>query len=123
MTAFRARLDRLRPVPHMLPAPTSFAEAQRRVEEIVAGLLPGAVDEVSGGALDPLIASWTADWLARIDIEHADHAGTVESLHGAAREHVAAAAADHDDAHRALQLARADHLAARARLAGAPATP
>ncbi|OJY45960.1 hypothetical protein [Pseudonocardia sp. 73-21] len=123
MTAFRIRLDRLRPVPFGVPMATSFVEAQRRVEQIVAGLLPGAVDEVSGGVLDPLIASWAADWLARIDTEHADHAGTVESLHGAAREKVAAAAADHDDAHRALQIARADHLAARARLAGDPATP
>ena len=101
MTAFRIRLDRLRPVPFGVPMATSFVEAQRRVEQIVAGLLPGAVDEVSGGVLDPLIASWAADWLARIDTEHADH----------------------DDAHRALQIARADHLAARARLAGDPATP
>jgi hypothetical protein len=103
-----------------MPTPAGSEQARRQVLDYVEQLLPGAVDEVTGNALDRFIASRTAGLLAQLDTEHADRSAVVARLIGAARERVAATAAVHDHDHRALHQARSDHDAARARLAGHP---
>ena len=75
--------DRVGPMPYPNQANPDVAAARGRVRALVADLLPGGVDEGTGAALDPLIASWASGWLARIDSEHADHHAVVDRLIGA----------------------------------------
>lgn len=109
--------------PYTMASPASAHEARRRVEQLVEGLQPGGVDEGTGAALDRLIASWAAGWLAGIDAEHADHTGTIDRLIGSAREQVADARADHEHQALRLEIARQEHTDTRQRLGGTPPRP
>lgn len=100
--------------------PASADEARQRVQELVEGLLPDGVDEGTGAALDKLITSWAAGWLAGIDTQHADRTASIDSLIVAANEQVTDARAAHEhDAHR-LEIARQEQFDARERLGGTP---
>ena len=108
--------DRVGPMPYPNQANPDVAAARGRVRALVNDLLPGAVDEGTGGALDPLIASWASGWLARIDSEHADHHAVIDRLVGGARRQLADAEAAHERDRRALEIARHDYTDARERL-------
>jgi hypothetical protein len=108
--------DRVGPMPYPNQANPDVAAARGRVRALVADLLPGGVDEGTGAALDPLIASWASGWLARIDSEHADHHAVVDRLIGGARRQLADAEAAHEHDRRALEIARHDYADARDRL-------
>lgn len=106
--------------PYEMTPPASADEARQRVQELVEGLLPDGVDEGTGAALDKLITSWAAGWLAGIDTQHADRTASIDSLIVAANEHVTDARAAHEhDAHR-LEIARQEQFDARERLGGTP---
>jgi hypothetical protein len=108
--------DRVGPMPYPNQANPDVAAARGRVRALVNDLLPNAVDEGTGGALDPLIASWASGWLARIDSEHADHHAVIDRLVGGARRQLADAEAAHERDRRALEIARHDYADARERL-------
>ena len=108
--------DRHGPMPYPHQANPDVAAARGRVRALVNDLLPGGVDEGTGGALDPLFASWASGWLARVDSEHADHHAVIDRLVGGARRQLADAEAVHEYDRRALEIARGDHADARDRL-------
>ncbi len=108
--------DRVGPMPYPNQASPDVAAARGRVRALVNDLLPNAVDEGTGGALDPLIASWASGWLARIDSEHADHHAVIDRLVGGARRQLADAEAALERDRRALEIARRDYADARDRL-------
>ena len=115
--------DRVGPMPYPNQATPDVGTARGRVRTLVAELLDG-VDEGTGGALDPLIASWASGWLSRIDSQHADHQAVIDRLVGGARQQLAEAEAAHERDRRALAVARRDYEEARERLTepvGAPA--
>jgi hypothetical protein len=113
--------DRVGPMPYPNQASPDVAAARGRVRALVGDLLPGGVDEGTGAALDPLIASWASGWLARIDSEHADHHAVVDRLIGGARRQLADAEAAHEHDRGALEIARRDYADARERLMEPPA--
>jgi len=93
--------------------PHDADRARQRVRELVEALQPDGLDEGTGAALDPLIQSWTAGWLAGIDSEHTDHTGVIDVQVGSAKEQVARARSAHDHDLYRLELARRDHAEAR----------
>jgi hypothetical protein len=107
--------DRVGPMPYPNQATPDVGAARGRVRTLVQDLLDG-VDEGTGGALDPLIASWASGWLSRIDSQHADHQAVVDRLVGGARQQLADAEAAHERDRRALAIARRDYEEARERL-------
>lgn len=107
-------------LPYAMSPPVSADDARQRVKQLVDGLLPDGVDEGTGAALDRLITSWVAGWLAGIDAQHADRTAAIDQLIGAARERVADARAEHDHLAFRLETARQDERDARLRLGGAP---
>ncbi|GAA4772312.1 hypothetical protein GCM10023200_00790 [Actinomycetospora chlora] len=107
--------DRVGPMPYPNQATPDVGAARGRVRTLVQELLDG-VDEGTGGALDPLIASWASGWLSRIDSQHADHQAVVDRLVGGARQQLADAEAAHERDRRALAIARRDYEEARERL-------
>jgi len=107
--------DRVGPMPYPNQATPDIGTARGRVRTLVAELLDG-VDEGTGGALDPLIASWASGWLSRIDSQHADHQAVIDRLVGGARQQLAEAEAAHERDRRALAVARRDYEEARERL-------
>jgi hypothetical protein len=107
--------DRVGPMPYPNQATPDVGTARGRVRTLVAELLDG-VDEGTGGALDPLIASWASGWLSRIDSQHADHQAVIDRLVGGARQQLAEAEAAHERDRRALAIARRDYEEARERL-------
>jgi hypothetical protein len=115
--------DRVGPMPYPNQASPDVAAARGRVRALVNDLLPNAVDEGTGAALDPLIASWASGWLARIDSEHADHHAVIDRLVGGARQQLADAEATHERDRRALEIARSDYADARDRLMETPRSP
>ncbi|MCD2192369.1 hypothetical protein LQ327_03020 [Actinomycetospora endophytica] len=115
--------DRVGPIPYPDQASPDVAAARGRVRALVSELLPGGVDEGTGGALDPLIASWASGWLARVDSEHADHHALIDRLVGGARRQLADAEATHERDRHALEIARRDYADARERLMDLQAPP
>jgi hypothetical protein len=107
--------DRVGPMPYPNQATADITEARRRVRSLVHELLDG-VDEGSGDALDPLIASWASGWLARVDSQHADHQAVIDRLVGGARRQLAESEAAPERDRRALVVARSDYGSARERL-------
>ena len=114
--------DRVGPMPYPNQPTPDVSEARGRVRALVEGLLDG-VDEGSGRALDPLIASIASGWLARVDTQHADHHAVIDRLVGGARQQLAEAEAAHERDRRALEIARRDYAEARERLGPTPDTP
>ena len=110
-------------MPYPNQASPDVAAARGRVRALVNDLLPEGVDEGTGAALDPLIASWASGWLARIDSEHADHHAVIDRLIGGARQQLADAEATHERDRRALEIARRDYADARERLMEPEAVP
>lgn len=107
--------DRVGPMPYPNQATPDVGAARGRVRTLVQELLEG-LDEGTGGALDPLIASWASGWLSRIDSQHADHQAVIDRLVGGARQQLAEAEAAHERDRRALAIARRDYDEARERL-------
>ena len=114
--------DRVGPMPYPNQATPDVSAARGRVRTLVGELLDG-VDEGTGAALDPLIASWASGWLSRIDSQHADHQAVIDRLVGGARQQLADAEASHERDRRALAIARQDYEEARERLSEPVSSP
>ncbi|MPZ65133.1 MAG: hypothetical protein GEU83_06330 [Pseudonocardiaceae bacterium] len=106
--------------PYAMTPPASADEARQRVQELVEGLLPDGVDEGTGTALDKLITSWAAGWLAGIDTQHADRTAAIDGLISAANEQITDARAAHEHQALRLEIARQEQLDTRQRLGGTP---
>jgi len=101
------------PVSYPMAPPHDAETARQRVRQLVEALRPDGIDEGTGAALDPLIQSWTAGWLAGIDAEHTDHTAAIDLRIGSAKEQVARAQSTHEHDLYRLELARRDHTEAR----------
>jgi len=109
-------LDLYRPLPYAMQPTVHLGAARQRVRQLVEDLLPGALDEGTGGALDRLIESWAAAEIETLKAEHADHSAVVDRLVGLANEQVFRAQATADRDRQLLELAQRDLVAARVRL-------
>lgn len=101
------------PVSYPMTPPHDADEARQRVRQLVEALQPDGVDEGTGAALDPLIQSWTAGWLAGIDAEHTHHTAGIDVQIGSAKELLARARSAHEHDLYRLELALRDHAEAR----------
>ena len=101
------------PVSYPMTPPHDADQARQQVRQLVEALKPDGLDEGTGAALDPLIQSWTAGWLAGIDAEHTEHTAAIDVQIGAAKEQLARAQSAHDQDLYRLELARRDHTEAR----------
>lgn len=101
------------PVSYPMTPPHDADQARQQVRQLVEALRPDGVDEGTGAALDPLIQSWTAGWLAGIDAEHTEHTAAIDVQIGSAKEQLARAKSAHDHDLYRLELARRDHSEAR----------
>jgi hypothetical protein len=110
-------IDRWRAVPFDMPPDPERGTVLQRARQITESL-EGAIDEGTGGALDRLIESWVATWIATVNADYTDHCAVI-NVHRAqaAQWHVEAAhTAQYENEE--LQRIRAAYLASRARLAG-----
>ena len=100
-------------MPYPNQATPDVGAARGRVRQLVGDLVPNAVDEGTGAALDPLIASWTSGWLSRTDSQHADHQAVIDRLVGGARRAAGRGRGGPERDRRALEIARRDYAQAR----------
>ncbi|MFC8526552.1 hypothetical protein [Nocardia sp. NPDC057227] len=68
----------------MAPPPDREAVMLRVEKEIVK--LAGALDEGTAEAMDPLIESWIAQWIATVETGYTDACSVVDVHHGAASQ-------------------------------------
>jgi hypothetical protein len=110
-------IDRWRAVPFdMPPAPEQGAVLQR-VRQITESL-EGAIDEGTGAALDRLIESWVASWIATVETDYTDHCAVISVHRGQAAQWLTESI--HIAQHENEELARIRnaYLTCRSRLAG-----
>lgn len=72
-------IDRWRAVPFDMPPAPERDDVLRRVRQLTESL-EGAIDEGTGAALDRLIESWVAAWIATVEGDYVDH-GVVITVH------------------------------------------
>lgn len=103
----------------MPPLPERGAVMQR-VRQLVEGL-EGAIDEGTGAALDRLIETWVAAWLASVDTEYVDACSVIDDHYGQASQVLVETQAALE--HQTDKLARLSRIRddAYARLAGTEA--
>lgn len=53
------------------PAAVNDEAARRKIDELVSGLAPGAVDEATGHSLDNMINAWADQWVTDVCAQHA----------------------------------------------------
>lgn len=78
-------IDRWRSVGQDMPPAPERGAVLQRVRQIVEGL-EGAIDEGTGTALDRLIETWVAAWLASVDTTYLDACSVVDVHHGQASQ-------------------------------------
>jgi hypothetical protein len=110
-------IDRWRSMPFgMLSAPERDAVLQR-VRQLT-GSLEGAIDEGTGAALDPLIESWTASWIAAVEAEYSDHCAVISMHRGQAAQWLTESILTAQHENEELDRIRVAYLACRSRLVG-----
>ncbi len=115
-------IDRWRAVPFDMPPDPERGTVLQRVRQITESL-EGAIDEGTGAALDRLIESWVAKWIATVESDYTDHCAVINVHRGQAAQWLTEAthtAQYEDEEHERI---RADYLACRARLAGEQPRP
>jgi hypothetical protein len=112
-------IDRWRAVPFDMPPDPERGTVLQRVRQITESL-DGAIDEGTGAALDRIIESWVAEWVATVEAGYADHCAVIGVHRGQAGQWLTEST--HIARHEAeeLERVRAAYLASRARLAGEP---
>src|SRR5262249_60962755 len=55
------------------PRPVDEAAVRMEIERSVNGLAPQGVDEATGHTLDNLVNSWADQWVADVQVQHADY--------------------------------------------------
>jgi hypothetical protein len=110
-------IDGLRSLDFSVPPAPIRGEVEQRVRQL-AEALEGAIDEGSGSALDLLIESWTASWIASVNTDFIDHASVTDVHYGQAAEWLVEAEAELEFALAELDLIEQLYRDARQRLAG-----
>jgi hypothetical protein len=115
-------IDRWRALGYDMPPDPVREAVLKRVEQMTQAL-GGAIDEGTGAALDGVIESWVAAWIASVETAYSDHCG-VNSVHRSQAsqwltESTHKAQYERDE----LDRTRAAYLACRARLGGETAAP
>lgn len=80
-----SEIDGWRSRGHAMAPPPDRELVRRRIESEV-GSLDGAIDEGTAAALDRLIESWVAQWLATVDTEYIDACAVVDVHYGRAAQ-------------------------------------
>lgn len=111
-------IDNWRSVEFQVPPPPDRDAVLRRVEQYVSSLR-GAIDEGTGAALDPIIQSWAASWLATVETEYTDHRAVIHIHRGQALQWLTDSTVLARHEREKLNRIRADYLASHARLGGA----
>lgn len=70
---------------HDIPPVPEREAVMQRVRQLVEGL-EGAIDEGTGAALDRLIETWVAAWLASVDTAYVDACSVVDEHYGQASQ-------------------------------------
>ncbi len=114
-------IERWGAVPFDMPPDPERNAIHQRVRQITESL-EGAIDEGTGAALDRLIESWVAAWIATVEADYTDHCTVINVRHAQATQWLAESriAAEHELEE--LVRVRAAYLACRSRLAGEQTT-
>jgi hypothetical protein len=110
-------IDRWRAVPFDMPPDPERAAVLQRVRQITESL-DGAIDEGTGAALDRIIESWVAKWIATVEADYTDHCGVINVHRGQAAQWLTEARHTARHENEELDRIRAAYLACRGRLAG-----
>ena len=115
-------IDRWRAVPFDMPPDPERGTVLQRVRQLTESL-EGAIDEGTGAALDPIIESWVAKWIATVEADYTDHCAVINVHRGQAAQWLTESTHTARHENEELDRIRAAYLACRARLAGEqPAT-
>ncbi len=113
------QIDRWRAMGFGMPPDPERGTVLQRVRQLTEAL-DGAIDEGTGQALDLIIESWVAAWIATVETAYTDHCGVISVHRGQAAqwltESLDLARHENDE----LDRAREAYLACRTRLAGGP---
>jgi hypothetical protein len=119
-------IDRWRAVPFAMPPDPDRGAVLQRVRQITESL-DGAIDEGTGGALDPIIESWVATWIATVQTDYTDHCAVINVHRAQAAQWLVESTHTAQHENEELQRIRSAYLASRARLSGEqpvhPSTP
>ncbi len=115
-------IDRWRAVPFDMPPDPERGTVLQRVRQITESL-DGAIDEGTGAALDRLIESWVAAWIATVETDYADHCAVINVHRGQASQWLTESTRISQHENEELERIRAAYLACRARLAGEQPVP
>jgi hypothetical protein len=110
-------IDRWRALPFDMPPHPERGTVLQRVRQITESL-DGAIDEGTGAALDRLIESWVAAWIATVETDYTDHCAVINVHRGQASQWLTESTRIAQHENEELQRIRAAYLACRARLAG-----
>jgi hypothetical protein len=111
-------IDNWRPVPFQVDPPPVRELVLSAVDNYVSSLR-GALDEGTAPAVDPLIQSWVAGWIATVETEYADHSAVIHIHLGQAVQWLTDSTVLARHEREKFERIRADYLACRARLGGA----
>jgi hypothetical protein len=78
-------IDRWRSLAFDLPPAPDRGTVMQRVRQLIEAL-HGALDEGTGPALDLLIESWVASWIATVNTEYVDHTAVIDVHYGQAAQ-------------------------------------
>ncbi|MGW5230427.1 hypothetical protein ACWEP5_36535 [Nocardia niigatensis] len=112
-----SEIDGWRSKGHEMAPPPDRAAVMKRIEVEVERLI-GALDEGTDRAVDGLIESWVAQWLATEDAAYIDACSIVDVHYGRAAQIAVTADSDLDFATTELHRLQAEHDHLAAALAG-----
>jgi hypothetical protein len=110
-------IDRWRAVPFDMPPLPERDVVRERVRQLTESLA-GAVDEGTGAALDRLIESWVASWIATVEADYTDHCAVINVHRGQAAQWLAESTLIAQYEREELDQVRAAYVTCRARLGG-----
>jgi len=110
-------IDRWRAIGQDVPPPPDRGAVLQRVRQL-AEELADSIDESNRAALDRLVESWVARWIATVDTAYVDACSAVSVHYGAAAQLVVSTEAELETATDQLERAKRIRDAAYDRLAG-----
>jgi hypothetical protein len=111
-----ARETSQRAVPFDMPPDPDRGSVLQRVRQLTESL-DGAIDEGTGSALDRLIESWIARWIATVEAGYADHCAVISVYRGQAGQRLTEAVHTAGNENEELDRIRGAYLACQSRLA------
>ena len=110
-------IDRWQAMPFDMPPASERGAVLERVRQLTESL-EGAIDEGTGAALDRLIESWVASWIATVEAEYIDHCAVISVHRGQAAQWLTESTLTALHENEELDRIRVAYLACRSRLAG-----